>query len=155
MFSIVIFFNIIIIITIIYLARLLAQFWSPFAIKQKKIGLCDNDSCRCHLEAKNQHSHEKCYFYFSPQEQWLNSFFYHGNRQSCLHWPGAALTMLVVLGLLCCYGSQPQGRWEMDWITEKSEMLDWLFLVQYVSVFKEEMIYIITASCVNALIGIS
>lgn len=45
------------------------------------------------------------------QEQWLNSFLYHGNRQSSLHWPGAALTLLVVLGLLCCYGSQPQGRW--------------------------------------------
>ncbi|XP_075889792.1 transmembrane protein 94 isoform X4 [Nelusetta ayraudi] len=45
----------------------------------------------------------------SAQEQWLGSFLYHGNRQSCLHWPGAALTLLVVLGLLCCFGSQPQG----------------------------------------------
>ncbi|MEQ2231306.1 hypothetical protein ILYODFUR_038176 [Ilyodon furcidens] len=43
-------------------------------------------------------------------ERWLNSFLYHGNRQSCLHWPEAALTLLVVLGLLCCHGSQPTGR---------------------------------------------
>uniref|UniRef100_A0A3Q0RLN8 Transmembrane protein 94 n=1 Tax=Amphilophus citrinellus TaxID=61819 RepID=A0A3Q0RLN8_AMPCI len=42
-------------------------------------------------------------------EQWLNSFLYHGNRHSCLHWPGAALTLLVVLGLICCHGSQPKG----------------------------------------------
>uniref|UniRef100_A0A3Q3GYF1 Transmembrane protein 94 n=1 Tax=Labrus bergylta TaxID=56723 RepID=A0A3Q3GYF1_9LABR len=46
----------------------------------------------------------------SAQEQWLNSFLYHGNRHSCLHWPGAALTLLVVLGLFCCHGSQPKGR---------------------------------------------
>ncbi|XP_069578597.1 transmembrane protein 94 isoform X5 [Brachyistius frenatus] len=45
----------------------------------------------------------------SVLEQWVNSFLYHGNRHSCLHWPGAALTLLVVLGLLCCYGSQPKG----------------------------------------------
>lgn len=52
-------------------------------------------------------------FVMFSQEQWLGSFLYHGNRQSCLHWPGAALTLLVVLGLLCCFGSQPQGRWEL------------------------------------------
>ncbi|XP_027145089.1 transmembrane protein 94 isoform X2 [Larimichthys crocea] len=45
----------------------------------------------------------------STQEQWVNSFLYHGNRHSCLHWPGAALTLLVVLGLFCCHGSQPKG----------------------------------------------
>ncbi|XP_047465061.1 transmembrane protein 94 isoform X2 [Mugil cephalus] len=45
----------------------------------------------------------------SVPEQWLNSFLYHGNRHSCLHWPGAALTLLVVLGLFCCHGSQPKG----------------------------------------------
>ncbi|KAJ3608414.1 hypothetical protein NHX12_025461 [Muraenolepis orangiensis] len=45
----------------------------------------------------------------SPQERWLKSFLHHGNRQSCLHWPGAVLTLLVVLGLLCCHGSQPRG----------------------------------------------
>uniref|UniRef100_A0A3P8UWB3 Transmembrane protein 94 n=1 Tax=Cynoglossus semilaevis TaxID=244447 RepID=A0A3P8UWB3_CYNSE len=41
--------------------------------------------------------------------QWLNSFLYHGNRHSCFHWPGAALTLLVSLGFLCCHGSQPLG----------------------------------------------
>uniref|UniRef100_A0A3Q1JHR4 Cation-transporting P-type ATPase C-terminal domain-containing protein n=1 Tax=Anabas testudineus TaxID=64144 RepID=A0A3Q1JHR4_ANATE len=45
------------------------------------------------------------------QEQWVNSFLYHGNRHSCLHWPGGALTLLVVLGLFCCHGSQPKGRY--------------------------------------------
>ncbi|XP_057681436.1 transmembrane protein 94 isoform X2 [Corythoichthys intestinalis] len=45
----------------------------------------------------------------SVKEQWLNSFLYHGNRHSCLHWPGAALTLLVAFGFLCCYGSQPKG----------------------------------------------
>ncbi|XP_061561658.1 transmembrane protein 94 isoform X2 [Phycodurus eques] len=45
----------------------------------------------------------------STQEQWVNSFLYHGNRHSCLHWSGAALTVLVAFGLLCCYGSQPEG----------------------------------------------
>ncbi|XP_024913277.1 transmembrane protein 94 isoform X2 [Cynoglossus semilaevis] len=45
----------------------------------------------------------------SVQDQWLNSFLYHGNRHSCFHWPGAALTLLVSLGFLCCHGSQPLG----------------------------------------------
>ncbi|XP_049614468.1 endoplasmic reticulum magnesium-transporting P-type ATPase [Syngnathus scovelli] len=45
----------------------------------------------------------------SVQEQWVNSFLYHGNRHSCLHWPEAAVTVLVALGLVCCYGSQPKG----------------------------------------------
>nr|XP_040033370.1 transmembrane protein 94 isoform X1 [Gasterosteus aculeatus aculeatus] len=45
----------------------------------------------------------------AAQERWVNSFLYHGNRHSCLHWPGAALTLLVVLGLVCCHGSQPKG----------------------------------------------
>ncbi|XP_063337806.1 transmembrane protein 94 isoform X1 [Pelmatolapia mariae] len=45
----------------------------------------------------------------SVLEQWQNSFLYHGNRHSCVHWPGAALTLLVVVGLVCCHGSQPKG----------------------------------------------
>ncbi|KAK7919533.1 hypothetical protein WMY93_010817 [Mugilogobius chulae] len=45
----------------------------------------------------------------SALEQWTNSFLFHGNRHSCLHWPGVALTLLVILGFLCCYGSQPKG----------------------------------------------
>ncbi|KAJ8283888.1 hypothetical protein COCON_G00027380 [Conger conger] len=43
------------------------------------------------------------------QELWAKSFLHHNNRHSCFHWPGAALTLLVVLGLLCCHGSQPHG----------------------------------------------
>lgn len=45
----------------------------------------------------------------STQEQWMNSFLYQGNRHSCLHWPGVALTLLVILGFFCCHGSQPKG----------------------------------------------
>ncbi|XP_028825640.1 transmembrane protein 94 isoform X2 [Denticeps clupeoides] len=43
------------------------------------------------------------------QELWTHRFLHHDNRHSCFHWPGAALTLVVVLGLLCCHGSQPQG----------------------------------------------
>ncbi|KAJ8399770.1 hypothetical protein AAFF_G00408750 [Aldrovandia affinis] len=43
------------------------------------------------------------------QDLWAKRFLHHNNRHSSFHWPGAALTLLVVLGLLCCYGSQPQG----------------------------------------------
>lgn len=45
------------------------------------------------------------------QELWAKSFLHHNDRHSCFHWPGAAFTLLVVLGLLCCYGKQPKGRW--------------------------------------------
>lgn len=45
------------------------------------------------------------------KEQWVNSFLHQNNRHSCLHWPGAALTLMVVLGLFCCHGSQPRGRY--------------------------------------------
>ncbi|XP_036398079.1 transmembrane protein 94 isoform X2 [Megalops cyprinoides] len=43
------------------------------------------------------------------QELWAKSFLHHDNRHSSFHWPGAALTLLVVFGLLCCHGSQPEG----------------------------------------------
>ncbi|KAG7491704.1 hypothetical protein MATL_G00006910 [Megalops atlanticus] len=43
------------------------------------------------------------------QELWAKSFLHHDNRHSSFHWPGAALTLLVVVGLLCCHGSQPEG----------------------------------------------
>ncbi|KTG40001.1 hypothetical protein cypCar_00014930, partial [Cyprinus carpio] len=43
------------------------------------------------------------------QEQWAKSFLHHDNRHSCFHWPGAVLTLVVVVGLLCCHGSQPVG----------------------------------------------
>ncbi|XP_037610870.1 transmembrane protein 94 isoform X6 [Sebastes umbrosus] len=59
----------------------------------------------------------------SVQEQWVNSFLYHGNRHSCLHWPGAALTLLVVLGLFCCYGSQPKGSSGIEFVNAAALLL--------------------------------
>ncbi|XP_072311637.1 transmembrane protein 94 isoform X2 [Eucyclogobius newberryi] len=45
----------------------------------------------------------------SVLDRWANSFLFHVNRHSCLHWPAVALTLLVVLGFISCYGSQPEG----------------------------------------------
>ncbi|XP_039990740.1 transmembrane protein 94 isoform X3 [Xiphias gladius] len=72
----------------------------------------------------------------SAQEQWLNSFLYHGNRHSCLHWPGAALTLLVVLGLLCCYGSQPKGSSGIELVNAAALLL--LFLLNFLLVGRQE-----------------
>ncbi|XP_066560947.1 transmembrane protein 94 [Amia ocellicauda] len=57
------------------------------------------------LEQHQKNSHRKSSF----KELWGKSFLHHDNRYSSFHWPGAALTLLVVIGLLCCHGSQPQG----------------------------------------------
>ncbi|KAG9350349.1 hypothetical protein JZ751_026703 [Albula glossodonta] len=57
------------------------------------------------LEQHQRHSRRR----LNLQELWAKSFLHHNNRHSSFHWPGAALTLLVVLGLLCCHGSQPQG----------------------------------------------
>uniref|UniRef100_A0A3B4B5V4 Uncharacterized protein n=1 Tax=Periophthalmus magnuspinnatus TaxID=409849 RepID=A0A3B4B5V4_9GOBI len=43
------------------------------------------------------------------RDRLTNSFLFHGNRHSCLHWPGVALSLLVIVGFLCCHGSQPKG----------------------------------------------
>ncbi|XP_062858998.1 transmembrane protein 94 isoform X2 [Trichomycterus rosablanca] len=43
------------------------------------------------------------------KELWTKSFLHHDDRHSCFHWPGAALTLVVVIGLLCGHGSQPEG----------------------------------------------
>uniref|UniRef100_A0A672LVZ6 Transmembrane protein 94 n=1 Tax=Sinocyclocheilus grahami TaxID=75366 RepID=A0A672LVZ6_SINGR len=43
------------------------------------------------------------------QKSSRRSFLHHDNRHSCFHWPGAILTLIVVVGLLCCHGSQPAG----------------------------------------------
>ncbi|XP_041938514.1 transmembrane protein 94 isoform X1 [Alosa sapidissima] len=43
------------------------------------------------------------------QDLWKQSFLHQSNRHSCFHWPGAALTLVVVFGLVCCHGSQPNG----------------------------------------------
>ncbi|XP_012731681.2 transmembrane protein 94 isoform X2 [Fundulus heteroclitus] len=69
-------------------------------------------------------------------EQWLNSFLYHGNRQSCLHWPGGALTLLVVLGLLCCHGSQPMGSSGIEIVNAAALLL--LFLLNLLLVGRQE-----------------
>ncbi|TNN03543.1 hypothetical protein fugu_000572 [Takifugu bimaculatus] len=72
----------------------------------------------------------------SAQDQWLNSFLYHGNRHSCLHWPGAALTLLVVLGLLCCYGSQPKGSSGIELMNSAALLV--LFLLNLLLVGRQE-----------------
>ncbi|XP_047232729.1 transmembrane protein 94 isoform X4 [Girardinichthys multiradiatus] len=69
-------------------------------------------------------------------ERWLNSFLYHGNRQSCLHWPEAALTLLVVLGLLCCHGSQPTGSSGIEIMNSAALFL--LFLLNLLLVGRKE-----------------
>ncbi|XP_051969183.1 transmembrane protein 94-like isoform X2 [Xyrauchen texanus] len=54
--------------------------------------------------------HQKCIRHRSTiRELWAKSFLHHDNRHSCFHWPGAVLTLVVVVGLLCCHGSQPKG----------------------------------------------
>ncbi|XP_041671113.1 transmembrane protein 94 isoform X3 [Cheilinus undulatus] len=72
----------------------------------------------------------------SAQEQWVNSFLYHGNRHSCLHWPGAALTLLVVLGLFCCHGSQPKGSSGIELVNAIALLL--LFLLNLLLVGRQE-----------------
>uniref|UniRef100_A0AAQ5XD18 Cation-transporting P-type ATPase C-terminal domain-containing protein n=1 Tax=Amphiprion ocellaris TaxID=80972 RepID=A0AAQ5XD18_AMPOC len=69
-------------------------------------------------------------------EQWVSSFLYHGNRHSCLHWPGAALTLLVVLGLFCCHGSQPKGSSGIELMNAAALLL--LFLLNLLLVGRQE-----------------
>ncbi|XP_053721019.1 transmembrane protein 94 isoform X1 [Synchiropus splendidus] len=72
----------------------------------------------------------------SIQEQWVSSFLYHGNRHSCLHWPGAAFTLLVVLGLFCCHGSQPDGSSGIELVNAIALLL--LFLLNLLLVGRQE-----------------
>uniref|UniRef100_A0A3Q1FUH9 Transmembrane protein 94 n=1 Tax=Acanthochromis polyacanthus TaxID=80966 RepID=A0A3Q1FUH9_9TELE len=72
----------------------------------------------------------------SVPEQWVSSFLYHGNRHSCLHWPGAALTLLVVLGLFCCHGSQPKGSSGIELMNAAALLL--LFLLNLLLVGRQE-----------------
>ncbi|XP_044034413.1 transmembrane protein 94 isoform X3 [Siniperca chuatsi] len=72
----------------------------------------------------------------SAQEQWVDSFLYHGNRHSCLHWPGAALTLLVVLGFFCCHGSQPMGSSGIELVNAAALLL--LFLLNLLLVGRQE-----------------
>uniref|UniRef100_A0A668AGL9 Transmembrane protein 94 n=1 Tax=Myripristis murdjan TaxID=586833 RepID=A0A668AGL9_9TELE len=69
-------------------------------------------------------------------EQWVKSFLYHGNRHSCLHWPGAALTLLVVLGLFCCHGSQPKGSSGIELVNAAALLL--LLLLNLLLVGRQE-----------------
>ncbi|CAN9508711.1 unnamed protein product [Ophioblennius macclurei] len=72
----------------------------------------------------------------SVPEQLMSSFLYHGNRHSCLHWPGAAFTLLVILGLVCCHGSQPKGRSGIELINAAALLL--LFLLNLLLVGRQE-----------------
>ncbi|XP_061564599.1 transmembrane protein 94 isoform X2 [Cololabis saira] len=72
----------------------------------------------------------------SAQERWASSFVHHGNRHSCLHWPGAALTLLVVLGLLCCHGSQPVGSSGIELLNAAALLL--LFVLNLLLVGRQE-----------------
>uniref|UniRef100_A0A8D0CUY0 Transmembrane protein 94 n=1 Tax=Sander lucioperca TaxID=283035 RepID=A0A8D0CUY0_SANLU len=65
-----------------------------------------------------------------------NIFLYHGNRHSCLHWPGAALTLLVVLGLFCCHGSQPKGSSGIELVNAAALLL--LLLLNVLLVGRQE-----------------
>uniref|UniRef100_A0A673M652 Transmembrane protein 94-like n=1 Tax=Sinocyclocheilus rhinocerous TaxID=307959 RepID=A0A673M652_9TELE len=53
--------------------------------------------------------HQKSSQRRSTIQLWAKSFLHHDSRHSCFHWPGAVLTLVVVVGLLCCHGSQPAG----------------------------------------------
>ncbi|XP_071318427.1 transmembrane protein 94 isoform X3 [Trachinotus anak] len=90
------------------------------------------DQLRDLLEQYQRAAHRRT----SAQEQWVNSFLYHGNRHSCLHWPGAALTLLVVLGLLCCHGSQPKGSSGIELVNAAALLL--LFLLNLLLVGRQE-----------------
>uniref|UniRef100_A0A3P8Z9Y8 Transmembrane protein 94 n=1 Tax=Esox lucius TaxID=8010 RepID=A0A3P8Z9Y8_ESOLU len=65
-----------------------------------------------------------------------HSFLHHGNRHSCLHWPGAALTLLVVLGLLCCYGDQPHGSSGIELVNAAALLL--LFTLSFMLIGRQQ-----------------
>ncbi|KAM9558007.1 transmembrane protein 94-like isoform 1-T1 [Salvelinus alpinus] len=72
----------------------------------------------------------------TAQEQWVKSFLHHGNRHSCLHWPGAALTLLVVVGLLCCYGDQPQGSSGIELVNAAALLM--LFTLSFMLIGRQQ-----------------
>uniref|UniRef100_A0A674EEF0 Transmembrane protein 94 n=1 Tax=Salmo trutta TaxID=8032 RepID=A0A674EEF0_SALTR len=71
-----------------------------------------------------------------PTTQWVKSFLHHGNRHSCLHWPGAALTLLVVVGLLCCYGDQPHGSSGIELVNAAALLL--LFTLSFMLIGRQQ-----------------
>lgn len=72
----------------------------------------------------------------TARELLAKSFLHHGDRHSCLHWPGAALTLLVALGLLCCYGNQPRGSGGVELVNAAALLL--LLLVNVLLVGRQE-----------------
>uniref|UniRef100_A0A8C7JHH6 Transmembrane protein 94 n=1 Tax=Oncorhynchus kisutch TaxID=8019 RepID=A0A8C7JHH6_ONCKI len=72
----------------------------------------------------------------TAREQWVKSFLHHGNRHSCFHWPGAALTLLVVLGLLCCYGDQPHGSSGIELVNAAALLL--LFTLSFMLIGRQQ-----------------
>ncbi|XP_026171147.1 transmembrane protein 94 isoform X3 [Mastacembelus armatus] len=84
------------------------------------------------LEQHQRAAHRRA----STKEQLVNCFLYHGNRHSCLHWPGAALTLLVVLGFFCCHGSQPRGSSGIELVNAAALLL--LFLLNLLLVGRQE-----------------
>ncbi|KAM9716297.1 transmembrane protein 94 isoform 2-T2 [Menidia menidia] len=66
----------------------------------------------------------------------MNNFLHHGSRQSCLHWPEAALTFLVVVGLLCCHGSQPMGSSGLELVNAAALLC--LFLLNLLLVRRQD-----------------
>uniref|UniRef100_A0A673Z243 Transmembrane protein 94 n=1 Tax=Salmo trutta TaxID=8032 RepID=A0A673Z243_SALTR len=71
-----------------------------------------------------------------PTAQWVKSFLHHGNRHSCLHWPGAALTLLVVVGLLCCYGNQPHGSSGIELVNAAALLM--LFTLSFMLIGRQQ-----------------
>uniref|UniRef100_A0A8C7JNB9 Transmembrane protein 94 n=1 Tax=Oncorhynchus kisutch TaxID=8019 RepID=A0A8C7JNB9_ONCKI len=71
-----------------------------------------------------------------PTARWVKSFLHHGNRHSCFHWPGAALTLLVVLGLLCCYGDQPHGSSGIELVNAAALLL--LFTLSFMLIGRQQ-----------------
>lgn len=64
------------------------------------------------------------------QEWWMQSFLHHSSRHSCFHWPGAMLTLIFIFGLLCCYGSQPNGSNGIEFMSATA-----LFLLLLLNLF--------------------
>uniref|UniRef100_A0AAQ6AHB3 Cation-transporting P-type ATPase C-terminal domain-containing protein n=1 Tax=Amphiprion ocellaris TaxID=80972 RepID=A0AAQ6AHB3_AMPOC len=101
----------------------------------------DNFCVYCQSDLQNKHFkryvQKACFMAEATRaEQWVSSFLYHGNRHSCLHWPGAALTLLVVLGLFCCHGSQPKGSSGIELMNAAALLL--LFLLNLLLVGRQE-----------------
>uniref|UniRef100_A0A1A8BDJ4 KIAA0195 n=1 Tax=Nothobranchius kadleci TaxID=1051664 RepID=A0A1A8BDJ4_NOTKA len=75
----------------------------------------------------------------STLQVWVNSLrdiLHHGNRHSCLHWLEAVFTLLVVMGLICCHGSQPWGSSGIELVNAAALLL--LLLLNLLLVSRQE-----------------